>query len=109
MPTATPTFSPASNWNQLSNKCGTSACSIDNGGCTIALSDNFVMGLYSGQIDFSGRMITLWGQGKILDAGGSGILFYSAAAGSSLELHNAVLQNGASLNSGASPTSGVSG
>ena len=98
MPTATPTFSPASNWNQLSNKCGTSACSIANGGCTITLSDDFAMGSYSGEISFSGKAITIWGQGKVLDASGGGRFFNGVGAGSFLELHNAVLQNGAAGN-----------
>jgi hypothetical protein len=93
MPTATPTLSPASNWNQLSNKCGTSACSIANGGCTISLSDDFVTGLYTSDISFSGKAITIWGQGKVLDASG-GRIFIGEGAGSFLELHDAVLQNG---------------
>jgi hypothetical protein len=94
MPTATPTFSPASNWNQLSNKCGTSACSITNGGCTITLSDDFARGSYSGEIFFNGKAITIWGQGKVLDASGGGRFFKGDSAGSFLELHDAVLQNG---------------
>jgi hypothetical protein len=93
-PTATPTLSPASNWNQLSNKCGTSACSIANGGCTIVLSDDFAMGSYSGEIDFSGKAITIWGQGNALDASGEGRLFIGEGASSFLELHDVVLQNG---------------
>jgi hypothetical protein len=87
-------LSPASNWNQISNKCGTSACSIANGGCTITLSDDFAMGSYSGEIDFSGKAITIWGQGKVLDASGGGRFFNGGGAGSFLELHDAVLQNG---------------
>jgi hypothetical protein len=100
MPTATPTFFPASNWNQLSNKCGTSACSIANGGCTITLSDDFVMGSYSGEIEFSGKAITIWGQGysTVLDASGGGRFFNGGGAGSFLELHDAVLQNGDAAN-----------
>jgi hypothetical protein len=94
MPTATPTLSPASNWNQLSNKCETSACSIANGGCTITLSDDFAMGSYSGEIGFSGKAITIWGQEKVLDASGGGRFFIGEGAGSLLELHDAILQNG---------------
>jgi hypothetical protein len=97
-PTSAPTFGPASNWNQLSNKCGTSACSIANGGCAITLSDDFVMGSYSGEIDFSGKAITIWGQGKVLDASGGGRVFISEGAGSFLELHDANLQNGDAVN-----------
>jgi hypothetical protein len=93
-PTAAPTLSPASSWNQLKNKCGISACDTTNGGCTIVLSDTFVMGLYTTDITFSGKTITLWGQGKILYAGGSGRFFNGVGAGSFLELHDVVLQNG---------------
>jgi hypothetical protein len=96
-PTSAPTFSPASNWNQISNKCGTSACSIAIGGCTITLSDDFAMGSYSGEIQFSGKAITIWGQGKLLDASG-GRFFNGGGAGSFLELHDAVLQDGAVSN-----------
>jgi hypothetical protein len=93
-PTAVPTLSPASSWNQLKNKCGISACDTTNGGCTIVLSDTFVMGAYTTKISFSGKTITLWGQGKILDAGGSGRFFNGQGAGSFLEVHDVVLQNG---------------
>jgi hypothetical protein len=94
-PTAAPTLSPASSWNQLKNKCGISACDTTNGGCTIVLSDTFVMGSYTADIiTFSGKTITLWGQGKILDAGGTGKFFNGYGAGSFLELHDVVLQNG---------------
>jgi hypothetical protein len=93
-PTAAPTMGPPSNWNQLSSLCGSSACSIANGGCTITLSDDFAMGSYSGEIDFSGKAITIWGQGKVLDASGGGRFFIGDGAGSFLELHDAVLQNG---------------
>jgi hypothetical protein len=87
-------LSPASNWNQLSNKCATSTCNTANGGCTITLSEDFVMGWYSGEISFSGKTISIWGQGKILDASGGGRFFRGDVAGSFLELHDAVLQNG---------------
>jgi hypothetical protein len=92
--TPTSTFSPASNWNQLSNKCGTSACNTANGGCDIILSGNFVMGSYTGEISFSGKAITLWGQEKVLDAAGGGRFFSGVGAGSFLELQDAILQNG---------------
>jgi hypothetical protein len=93
-------LSPASNWNQVSNECGTSACIIANGGCTITLSDDFAMGSYSGEISFSGKAITIWGQGKVLDASGGGRFFNGVGAGSFLELRNAVLQNGDAGNGG---------
>jgi hypothetical protein len=101
MPAATPTDSPASNWNQnqLSNKCETSACIIANGGCTAILSEDFViMGSYSGEINFSGKAITIWGTGKKgLDALGGGKFFVGEGAGSFLELHNTVLYKMATL------------
>jgi hypothetical protein len=89
-PTATP---PASNWNQLSNKCGTSACNTANGGCTIVLGDDFVMGSYNGEISFSGKTISIWGQGTVLDASGGGRFFTGNGFDSLLELHEVVLQN----------------
>jgi hypothetical protein len=52
------------------------------------------MGSYSGEIDFGGKAITIWGQGKFLDAAGGGRFFSGNGAGSFLELHDAVLQNG---------------
>jgi hypothetical protein len=83
-------------WQQLKSRCENSACSTDFGGCTIVLSNNFVMGSYDSEINFSGTTITLWGQGKVLDAAGGGRLFNGDSAGSFLELHDAVLQNGES-------------
>jgi predicted outer membrane repeat protein len=56
------------------------------------------MGVFTGQIEFSGRDITIWGQNKTMDASGtldSGRFFYSAGtAGSSLTLHWMVLEHG---------------
>jgi hypothetical protein len=62
------------------------------------LSDGFVMGDGSyddggGEISFSGKNITIWGQGKVLDAHDSGRFFKGEYPGSFLELHDAVLQN----------------
>jgi hypothetical protein len=56
------------------------------------------MGSYSGygEISFSSKDITLWGQGKVLDAFWGGRFFDGSGAGSFLELHNVVLQNGQS-------------
>jgi predicted outer membrane repeat protein len=88
-----PTFDPATTWVQLKTQCESSACSSDSGGCTIVLSDGFVMGEYSGQIAFAGKEIVLWAQGKMFDAGGGGQFFYADGAGT-LELHSAVLTNG---------------
>jgi hypothetical protein len=56
------------------------------------------MGSYSGEIDFSSKIITIWGQGKVLDASGGGRVFISEGAGSFLELHDANLQNGDAAN-----------
>jgi hypothetical protein len=89
-----PTLTPPSNWEQLKIRCGSSSCDMANGGCTIVLSDDFIMGSYASEISFSGRMITLWGQGKVLDASGSGQFFKGIDGDSLLELHDAVLQNG---------------
>jgi hypothetical protein len=85
---------PASNWNQLKNRCSNSACS--SGGCTIYLRSDFDMGSYTGEIDFSNKYITIWGQGgTLLDAAGGGRFFAGSGAGSWLVLHGVVLQNGA--------------
>jgi predicted outer membrane repeat protein len=56
------------------------------------------MGSYTGEISFNSKMITVWGQGKVLDALGGG-RFFTGSAGSwyeisSLKLHQVVLQNG---------------
>jgi hypothetical protein len=90
LPTAAPiffsTFSPANDWNQLKNQCDGSACNTANSGCTVVLSDDFFMGSYTGEIGFSGKAITIWGQGKLLDTAGGG-RFFSGQVGS-LELHD---------------------
>jgi hypothetical protein len=39
---------------------------------TVTLSDDFVMGTYTGQIDFSGKQLVIIGKGKTLDAGENG-------------------------------------
>jgi hypothetical protein len=52
------------------------------------------VGSYTSEISFSGKSITIWGQGKVLDAQGSGRFFNGGGVGSFLELHDAVLQNG---------------
>jgi hypothetical protein len=95
-PTAVPTtdFNNIPNWADLNAACSDSACVTTNGGCIITLSDDFVMGSYSGRINFSGKTITVWAQGKTLDASGGGRFFKASGGGSSLELHAAVLQNG---------------
>jgi hypothetical protein len=60
------------------------------------------MGSYTSEISFSGKAITIWGQGKVLDASGGGRFFSGSGTGSFLELHDAVLQNGSA--SSAAPT-----
>jgi hypothetical protein len=80
-------------WGQL-KLLSLFSCDIANGGCTITLSDDFVMGSYSGEIDFSGKAITIWGQGKVLDPVGGGRFFNGEGAGSLLELHDVVLRRG---------------
>jgi predicted outer membrane repeat protein len=54
------------------------------------------MGSYTEEIDFSGKMITLWGQGKTLDPSGATNdkrIFSGDEIGSSLELHDVIIQN----------------
>jgi hypothetical protein len=52
------------------------------------------MGLYTSEINFRGKNVTIWGQGKVLDASRAGRFFKVNGACSFLELHDAVLQNG---------------
>jgi hypothetical protein len=88
-------MNPPSNWNQLKSRCANSACNTANGGCTIVLSDDFVMGSYTSEIVFGGKTISIWGQGKVLDASGDGRFFNQQVSYDSfLELHDVVLQNG---------------
>jgi hypothetical protein len=99
-PTLAPTFGLPTNWADLKATCFNSDCDTTNGRCTITLSDDFVMGSYSGETSFSGKNITIWGQGKVLDASGGGRFFNGDGAGSLLELHDAILQNGQDVVSG---------
>jgi hypothetical protein len=103
IPTALPTPAPPLdinsilNWADLKATCSDSDCDTANGGCTITLSEDFVMGSYTSEISeisFSGKNITIWGQGKVLDASGGGRFFNGNGAGSLLVLHDVVLQNG---------------
>jgi hypothetical protein len=52
------------------------------------------MGSYSGRIVFTAKTLSLWGQGKTLDATGEGRLFYGSGVDSSLVLHEVFLENG---------------
>jgi hypothetical protein len=100
VPTSVPTPAPTINinnilnWADLKATCSDSACDTANGGCTITLSDGFDMGLYTSEISFSGKTITIWGKGKVLDASEGGRLFNGNGAVALLELHDAILQNG---------------
>jgi hypothetical protein len=90
-------MNPPTNWQQLKSRCANSACNTANGGCTIILSGNFVMGSYTGEISFSSKAISIWGQGKVLDPADpaeGGRFFNGEGGGSFLELHDVVLQNG---------------
>ena len=48
-----------------------SACGLMISG-TVTLSNGFMMGLYSGQIDFSGKQLVIIGNNKVLHAGENG-------------------------------------
>ena len=65
---------------------------------TIHLSADFNMGTYSKEIDFSGKVLVIWGDGATLDAAQRGRFFNgdgSKHSGkTSLELHDLVMQNG---------------
>jgi hypothetical protein len=100
-PTDTPTDAPTTfievtNWADMKTACGSSG--------TVSLGDGFVMGTYSsvlplpqfgepgympqmGGIDFSGKHLVVIGNGKTLDAGLNGRLFYGHNGGGSLEFH----------------------
>ena len=65
---------------------------------TIHLAADFEMGDYTQAIDFSGKVLVIWGNNATLDAAGKG-QFFTASDGSkgiktSLELHGLVMQNG---------------
>jgi hypothetical protein len=79
----------ANNWAELKLHC-------EAGGFEISLSESFVgdAASYPGQIDFSGKVCVVQGNGKILDAGGAGHLFYGNGEGSSLVVHSLTLKNG---------------
>ena len=67
---------------------------------TIHLSADFEMGDYTKAIDFSGKVLVIWGNNATLDAGGKGQFFTidgSKGIKTSLELHGLVMQNGSSL------------
>ena len=53
-----------SSWAEMKSACGS------NG--TVTLGDDFVMGSYDSQIDFSGKQLVIIGNNKVLNAGESG-------------------------------------
>ena len=55
-----------SSWAEMKSACG----SMTSG--TVTLGDDFVMGSYSGQIDFSGKQLVIIGNNKVLNAGENG-------------------------------------
>ena len=65
---------------------------------TIHLSPDFEMGDYTKAIDFSGKVLVIWGSNATLDAAGKGQFFTTGNGGNgiktSLELHGLVMQNG---------------
>ena len=66
-------------------------------GGTIHLSPDFEMGDYTKAIDFSGKVLVIWGSNATLDAAGKGQFFTgdgSKGMKTSLELHGLVMQNG---------------
>ena len=64
---------------------------------TIHLSADFEMGDYTEAIDFSGKVLVIWGSNATLDATGKGRFFTGdgSKGKTSLELHGLVMQNGA--------------
>jgi hypothetical protein len=53
-----------SNWGAMKTACNSSG--------TVTLSNSFVMGTYTSQIDFSGKKVVIIGNDKTLDAGKNG-------------------------------------
>ena len=55
------------------------------------------MGSYTKAIDFSGKVLVIWGGNATLDAAGNGQFFsgHGSKGKTSLELHGLVMQNGA--------------
>ena len=80
-------------WEELTSASASSG--------TIHLSADFEMGDYTEAIDFSGKVLVIWGSNATLDAAGKG-RFFTGDGGkgvkTSLELHGLVMQNGTSAN-----------
>ena len=76
-------------WEELTSASASSG--------TIHLSPDFEMGDYTEAIDFSGKVLVIWGSNATLDAAGKGQFFTgdgSKGIKTSLELHGLVMQNG---------------
>ena len=76
-------------WEELTSASASSG--------TIHLSADFEMGDYTKAIDFSGKVLVIWGSNATLDAAGKGQFFTSNGGEgikTSLELHGLVMQNG---------------
>ena len=77
-------------WEELTSASASSG--------TIHLAADFKMGSYTKAIDFSGKVLVIWGNNATLDAAGKGQFFTGNGGGkgikTSLELHGLVMQNG---------------
>jgi hypothetical protein len=84
------TVDAVASWAQLVTACAAPSASI-------TLSPTFQMGVYNNEIDFSGKVIVIFGSNATLDAGQKGRFFNGygrIGKFSSLELHDITLQNG---------------
>jgi hypothetical protein len=81
------------NWADMKTQC--------EAGYEVSLAQSFEgdSASYPGEIDFSGQVCVIRGNGKTLDAGGAGRFFTGSGAGSSLEVHGLTLRNGKTLKS----------
>jgi hypothetical protein len=77
-----------SSWAEMKSACG----SMTSG--TVTLGDDFMMGSYDSQIDFSGKTLVIIGNNKVLNAGENGRFFYGSGTGSSLKVHSVTMTNG---------------
>jgi hypothetical protein len=76
-------------WGDIKTQC-------EAGGAVVSLAVSFPVDSYPGEISVSaGKTCVIHGNGKILDAGGGGRIFKVTGTGSSLQLHNLSLINGA--------------
>jgi hypothetical protein len=77
-------------WGDLKTQC-------EAGGAVVSLAVSFPVDSYPGEISVSAgnKTCVIQGNGKTLDAGGGGRIFKVTGTGSSLQLHNLSLINGA--------------